>query len=70
MGTQRALSGLIWIISALFVTIALAITPPEMDPRTLFYPLGALGALMVLACWSFGRRTLSGIMEGVASRIE
>jgi MFS family permease len=70
IGTEQALSGLIWILSAGFVTIALEIASPDADPRWLFFPIGVVGALMVLACWSFSRRALQGIVDRVAHRIE
>ncbi len=70
MGTQRALSGLIWILSATAITIALALAPSNADPRIVFYPLGVIGTLLVLGCWSFGRRTLVSIIEGMALRVK
>jgi MFS family permease len=69
MGTQQALAALVWILSAVIVTLVLAITPSDADPRWLFYPTGVLGALAVVACWSFGRRTLQVLVDGVATRI-
>ncbi len=69
MGTEQALSAVIWILSAGAVTLATAIAPASADPRWLFIPTGVLGSIAVLACWSFGRRSLQALMDGVAVRI-
>lgn len=58
IGAQQALSGLVWILSAAIVTGVLSVAPVNIDPRGLFIPIGVLGAVLVLICWSFGRGNL------------
>ncbi len=69
IGSLQTLSGLVWSASAALITGILAIAPSNITPRMLFYPIGSLGALMVLACWFFGKRTLPDSFVGAANRL-
>jgi MFS family permease len=63
VGTQQALSGLVWIASATSTTILLGLPQFQVNPRALYFPLGALGALSTIACWAFGQGTLRRLLR-------
>lgn len=58
IGSQVALSGLLWIFSAASITGLLTLPQFQTDPRGLYYPIGILGILLTLVCWIGGRENL------------
>lgn len=61
-GAQQALSALVWIISASTATGVLSLIPSTADPRGLFYPVGVIGIVMMLACWAYHKGSLRALL--------
>jgi MFS family permease len=67
-GAQQTFSGFVWVLSVALITGVLTVLPPQTDPRGIFYPIGVIGALLVLACWWPVRLNLQRMLRDEGSQ--